>query len=157
MLWYKKKYELLTIKNIRVFLKFSSFFGNNHLYLGHWSKFCIFLHEAGGISICSILEPYFKFHKAFDTMMSYFVIHLNYCEIFSIQIRLIPIYCRFDVCQICRIVGRNWKFMCFSYLFWKFLHHNFLAAIICINHITAFEVYPQNSQCSLLDRTLVTQ
>ena len=31
----------------------------------------------------------FIFQKAFDTMMSYFVIYLNYCEIYSFKLGLI--------------------------------------------------------------------
>ena len=65
-----------------------------------------------GISVTWSNHQYtLNFQKAFDTMMSYFMIYLNYCGIFSFKCSMIPICCRFDVCQICRFVGRNWKFM----------------------------------------------
>ena len=40
---------------------------------------------------------------------------------FLIQIRLIPICCRFDICQSYRFVGRNWKFMYFFVSFLEIL------------------------------------
>ena len=52
----------------------------------------------------------------------------------SHSIILIPICCRFDICQICRFVGRNWKFMYFSYHFLKFYIIIVFGPIICINH-----------------------